>query len=77
MFLSVGIFHSTRIDKICSEEMQLRKKRIKVTISAKKLHIGKTENSLESVIKVIDRIFFWGLQFVIYKAPSALIPYRP
>ena len=49
MFLSVGIFHSTRIDKICSEEMQLRKKRIKVAISAKKLHIGKTENSLESV----------------------------
>ena len=49
MFLSVGIFHSTRIDKICSEEMQLRKKWIKVAISAKKLHIGKTENSLESV----------------------------
>ena len=49
MFLSVGIFHSTRIDKICSEEMELRKKRIKVAISAKKLHIGKTENSLESV----------------------------
>lgn len=50
MFLSVGIFHSTRIDKICSEEKELRKKRIKVAISAKKLHIGKTGNSLESVV---------------------------
>ena len=45
-------FHATRIDKICSEKMERRKKRVKWAISVEKLSIGKTENSLESVLSV-------------------------
>ena len=39
----------TRTDETCYEKMERRKKRLEVVISAEKLSIEETENSLENV----------------------------